>query len=220
METNSDHDRHALAQERAIMKEWNYVQQSLFNFPPTILRAPLATRRQLFQQCIERITETRSRIWWEAFPTGSPPARSRLVEMCYQRISYGFLELADGYLESTLIPKLPQHFADLCALLLYTAEHVQFVAHHLAQLPPLVARGARVQLTPREKDVLIGLIRWESEEKMAARLGIAKPSVHTHIGRLYTKLHVESAPQAIYRSFELRLVDWLGRPAGDENAQK
>lgn len=220
METNSDHDQHRFAREHAIMKEWYYVQQSLFNYLPTTLRAPLATRREAFQKYIARITESRACIWWETFPKGSHSTESRLLEMCYQRISYGFLELADGYLESALIPKLPQHFADLCALLLYTAEHEQFVAHHLAEIPPSIVKGTGVELTPREKDVLLGLIEHKGEQEMAARLGIAKSSVHTHLRRLYTKLNVDNARQAIYRSFQLRLVDWLEMSAGDENAQK
>jgi DNA-binding CsgD family transcriptional regulator len=220
METNNDHEQHTIAQERAIMKEWHYVQQSLFNFLPTTLRAPLATRREAFQQYIARITETRARIWWEAYPAGSNATGSRFLEMDYQQIRYCILELTNGYLESALIPNLPQHFANLCALLLYTAEHEQFVALYLAQLPLFVARGASIQLTPREKDVLAGLIGCESEEEMALRLGIAVTTLRTHRRRLYTTLNVENARQAISRSFQLRLVDWLEMPTGDENNQK
>lgn len=220
METNSDHEQHTIAQEHAIMKEWHYVQQSLFNFLPATLRAPLATRREAFQQYIARITETRARIWWEAYPAGKNAIDSRLLEICYQQIRYGVLELTDDYLESALIPNLPQHFADLCALFLYIAEHEQFVAFHFAQLPLFVVRRARTKLTPREKDVLLGLIRCESEEELAVRLGIAKTSVHTHLRRLYSKLNVENARQAISRSFQLRLVDWLEMPERGENSWK
>ena len=185
MESNSDHDRHTFAHERAIMKEWHYVQQSLFKFLPTTLRAPLATRREAFQQYIARITETRARIWWEAHLTESNAIGSRLLEICYQQIRYGILELTKGYLESAFIPNLPQHFADLCALLLYTAEHEQFVAFHLVQFPLSIVRGVRIQLTVREKDVLIGLIRGENEKEMALRLGIAESTVHTYPAALY-----------------------------------
>ncbi len=170
METNSDHEQPTLTQERAGMKEWNYLQQSLFNFLPGTLRAPLATRRQAFQQLIARITESRARIWWEEYPGRSNTIGSRLLEMCYQQIRYGTLELINGYLESTLIPDLPQHFADLCALLLYTVEHEQFVAYHLAQFPLPVVRGDRIRLTAREKDVLVGLIRGESAVMVVIRV--------------------------------------------------
>lgn len=220
METNSNHEQSIIAGERAIMREWHYIQQSLFHFLPTTLRAPLATRRQTFQQHIARITEMQARIWWETYPARMNAIGSRLLEICYKQIRYGLLELTNGYLESTLIPDVPQQFADLCALLLYTAEHEQFIGHYLAQFPLFVARGASVQLTPREKDVLVGLIRGENEEEMASRLGIAASSVHTHRRRLYNALNVDSAQQAVFRAFELRLVDWLDLPERDENLQK
>ncbi|MGH2497073.1 MAG: response regulator transcription factor [Ktedonobacteraceae bacterium] len=220
METNSDHDQHTLTHERTIMNEWNYLQQSLFHFVPTTLRASITTRRQAFQQYIAQLTETRARIWWEVYPEGSKAIGSRLLEMCHQQVHYGILELTDGYLESALIPGLPQHFADLCALLLYTAEHEQFVAYRLAQFPPSLAKGARISLTPREKDVLFGLMRDETEAEMALRLGIAASTVHTHLRRLYTTLNVDNGQQAIFRAFELRLVDWLDMPERHENSQK
>ncbi|HKV59334.1 MAG TPA: LuxR C-terminal-related transcriptional regulator [Ktedonobacteraceae bacterium] len=220
MKTNGDHDQHTLTHERTIMKEWNYLQQSLFNFVPTALHAPLATRRQAFQQYIARITETRARIWWEVYPEGNKAIGSRLLEMCHQQICYGILELTNGYLESALIPGLPQHFANLCALLLYTAEHEKFVAYRLAQFPPFIAKGARISLTPREKDVLSGLMRDESEKEMALRLRVAETTIHTHLRRLYTTLNVDNGQQAIFRAFELRLIDWLDMPEGRENSQE
>ena len=105
------------------------------------------------------------------------------------------------------MPGLPQHFANLCALLLYTAEHEQFVAYRLAQFPPSMAKGANIALTPREQDVLLGLMRDESEKEMALRLGVAETTVHTQLRRLYTTINVDSARQAIFRAFELRLMD-------------
>src|ERR1051326_2588833 len=101
METNSYHEQPFITGERAIMKEWHYIQQSLFHFLPTTLRAPLDTRRQVFQQYIARITETHARIWWEAYPAGSNDMGSRLLEICYQQIRYGILELINSYLESS-----------------------------------------------------------------------------------------------------------------------
>ena len=219
MKTNGDYDQHTLVRERAVIREWNYLQQSLFNSVPTILRASLATRRQTFEQHIAHITETRARIWWETSPTETHTVDSRLFEMCHQQIRYGLLELTNGYLESTLMPGLPQHFANLCALLLYTAEHEQFVAYRLAQFPPSMAKRAGIALTPREQDVLLGLIRDESEKEMALRLGIAVTTVRTHLRRLYTALNVVSGQQAIFRAFKLRVIDWLDMPERDENSQ-
>jgi DNA-binding CsgD family transcriptional regulator len=212
METNSDRDRYTLAQERTVMKEWNYLQQSLFNFLPTTLRAPLVTRRQAFQQYIAHITETKAQIWWEAYPTESNTIASRLLEICYQQIRYGILELANGYLDSTLMPGIPQHFANLCALLLYATEHEKFARYHLAQLPLSVVDVLRKPLTAREKDVLSGLMQGESEKEIASSLGVTEATIHTHVQRLYTTLNVRSRQQAIFRAFELRLIDWLDLP--------
>ena len=212
METLGDHDRHTLTYERAILKEWDYLQQSLFNFVPTALRAPIATRRQTFQKHIAHISETRAYIWWETYPPETNALNSRFFEMCYQQIRYGLLELANGYLESTFAPGLPQHFANLCALLLYAAEHEQFVHYQLAQFPHSVVNRPGKSLTPRQKDVLSGLMRGESEKEMALRLGITEATIHTHIQRLYATLNVDSGQQAIFRAFELRLVDWLDLP--------
>lgn len=220
METNDDYDRHTLMRERTTLKEWNYLQQSLLNFVPTALHAPLSIRRRTFQEYIAQITDTKARIWWEAYTIGNNTLGSRLLKICYQQIHYGILELTNCYLESSLIPDLPQHFANLCALLLYAAEHEQFVAQHLAQFPPFVANKSRILLTPREKDVLSGLIRGESEEEMALELCLTKATVHTHVQRLYTTLDVRTRQQAIFRAFELRLVDWLDMPERNENSQE
>jgi DNA-binding NarL/FixJ family response regulator len=48
---------------------------------------------------------------------------------------------------------------------------------------------------------------------MGHRLGIEPATVHTHLQRLYSRLDVHSAQEAILRSFELRLIDWLDLPS-------
>ena len=83
----------------------------------------------------------------------------------------------------------------------------------LSHLPTLFNIGATKKLTPRERDVLQGLVRGESEVEMGHRLGIEPATVHTHLQRLYSRLDVHSAQEAILRSFELRLIDWLDLPS-------
>ncbi len=122
------------------------------------------------------------------------------------------LELASGYLASKLMPGIPQHFANLCALMLRMAEHEVLVQYQLAQLPPPIPNGARKSLTAREKDMLQGLIRGESVQEMAHNLDLGETTVHTHMQRLYHRLDVHSSEEAILRAFELRLVDWLDLP--------
>jgi len=161
---------------------------------------------------IAQITGGCARIWWEPYIAGSATEDSRLFEIRYQHIRYGMLELASRYLESKLLPGTAQNFAHLCALLLVLAEHEELVRHQLLQLSPLDTKELRKLLTAREKDVLQGLVRGESERGLARRLGIALNTVHTHIQRLYGKLNVHSAQEAVLCAFVLRLVDWLDLP--------
>lgn len=212
METHGDHDRHTLAQERAILQEWNHLQQSLFNFVPDSLHTSLLTNRQTFQHFIAQITKQRARIWWETYPKEAIAFDSRLLEMCFQQISYGILELNDGYLESILMPDIPQHFANLSALVLYVIEYEELVQHQLAQLSPPTPGRCGKSLTAREKDMLQGLIRGESEREISQKLSISVATVHTHMQRLYHRLDVHSSDEAILRAFKLRLVDWLDLP--------
>jgi two-component system nitrate/nitrite response regulator NarL len=58
------------------------------------------------------------------------------------------------------------------------------------------ARGLS-SLTPREREVLAGLVAGESAKDIAARLGIALPTVRTQLRSLYRKLDVNNARAAI-----------------------
>ncbi len=209
---NWGHDQQNIAQERAVLKEWDYLQQALFNFALAASHSPAYFRRSLIEDCITQITRGCARILWEPYTAGSAEEDSRLFEVRYQHIRYGMLELASGYLESKLLPGIPQNFAQLCALILALAEHEELVGHQLLQLSPLYTKEPIKLLTAREKDVLQGLVRGESENEMAHRLGIEPTTVHTHLQRLYRGLEVHSAEEAILRSFALRLVDWLDLP--------
>ncbi len=166
----------------------------------------------MIEDHITQITGGCARIWWEPYIAGSAAKNSRLVEIRYRQIRYGMLELASGYLASNLLPNIPQSFARLCALSLALIEREELIRHELSQLPALFNIEATKKLTPRERDVLQGLIRGESEAEMAHRLGIEPATIHTHLQRLYSRLNVHSAQEAILRSFELRLVDWLDLP--------
>ena len=169
MDNNWEYGEQYIVQERAVLKEWHYLECSLLNFTLTTSHSTMPSWRSTFEKHIIQITEGRARIWWKAF-------------------------------------------TDLCALLIYKAEHERFVRHQLAQLPPIISNGARKPLTAREKDVLLGLMRGENESEMASRLGITLSTVHTHLQRLYSRLDVHSAQQVILRAFEIRLIDWLDVP--------
>lgn len=202
-------DKQDIVQERTTLKEWNYLQQSLFNFALADSHSPAHPRRSRIEDHITQITGGCARIWWEPYIVGSAAGDSRLFEVRYQQIRYGMLELASGYLASKLLSGSAQNFAQLLALILALAEHEELVQNQLAELSPSIVDKSMRSLTARERDVLLGLLRGEAEVEMAHRLGIEPTTVHTHLQRLYSRLDVHSAQEAILRSFELRLIDWL-----------
>jgi len=73
--------------------------------------------------------------------------------------------------------------------------------------------NGRVQLTPREIDVLRSLAHGCTYSQVADRLGVSLNTVATHVKNLYRKLAVRSARAAVWRGFELRL---LARPQGQD----
>ena len=128
---NLGHGQQNTAQERAVLREWDYLQQALFNFALAVSHAPARSRRTMIEDHIAQITGGCAHIWWEPYIAGSTTEGSRLYEIRYQHIRYGMLELASGYLESKLLPAMAQHFTHLCALILALAEHEELVRHQL-----------------------------------------------------------------------------------------
>jgi DNA-binding NarL/FixJ family response regulator len=61
------------------------------------------------------------------------------------------------------------------------------------------ARTAGENLSPREVDVLDHLAKGFSYKETAEAMGISYSTVHTHIERIYHKLHVQSRAQAVAR---------------------
>jgi DNA-binding NarL/FixJ family response regulator len=54
-------------------------------------------------------------------------------------------------------------------------------------------------LSPREVEVLNHLVKGCSYKETAEAIGISYSTVHTHIERIYQKLHVQSRAQAVAR---------------------
>jgi DNA-binding CsgD family transcriptional regulator len=150
------------------------------------------------------------------YTNGSPAQDSRLFEVRYQRIRYGMLELAPGYLVSSMQPHILQRFTHLCALIIALAEHEQFVQLQLVELAPLLTNGTTKPLSTREQDILRGFLSGEGEAEMAHRLGVERATIHSHIQGLYYRLNVHSPREALVRVFALRLVDWLNLCDGKE----
>lgn len=66
-----------------------------------------------------------------------------------------------------------------------------------ADLPPL---------TPREREVLLGLCRGGSYKTVAADLGVGVETVRTHIKTLYRKLQVTNVAAAVSRAIQAGLL--------------
>lgn len=70
----------------------------------------------------------------------------------------------------------------------------------------------RLRLSPKEAEVVRGLLNKRSETGIAKEMGVSRHTVHTHIKRLYRKLRITSRSAAIAHVFEeyLRLERSLG----------
>ena len=63
-----------------------------------------------------------------------------------------------------------------------------------------------IELTNREKEILGCMVKGLSYKMIADTCGISFSTVATHVNHIYEKLHVNSAPEAIVKALEWRLV--------------
>lgn len=64
----------------------------------------------------------------------------------------------------------------------------------------------QVHLTLRELDALTGLVQGLSRKLIADKLGITLHTVNEHLGNVYKKLQINSAPEAIREANRLKLL--------------
>jgi DNA-binding CsgD family transcriptional regulator len=60
----------------------------------------------------------------------------------------------------------------------------------------------RLRLSPKEVEIIRGLLNERSEAVISREMGVSPHTVHTHIKRLYRKMKVTSRSAAIARVFE------------------
>ena len=197
------------ATELAVLQEWEYIQQRLFLSLHTSSPSPALSWRQVIDKTLAQYTRGRAFLYWEQFVVPGASQCDRFCAVRFKHIHYGLLGLAPGYLVSHQFPDILQRFAHTCAVLLAFAEHQELIQHLLGTVQPLFPMDAIDKLTRRERDVLLGLIGGRSDAEMADFLGIEPTTVHTHRKRLYHRLNVHSAQEAILRCFTHRLVNWL-----------
>ncbi|WP_164156322.1 response regulator transcription factor [Sandarakinorhabdus rubra] len=86
----------------------------------------------------------------------------------------------------------------------------------------LLAEQARAQLnalTPRERDVLAGLVEGQSNKVIAYDLGISPRTVEIHRANLMSKLGVASLSDALKIAFAARLGDLAGAAHGPASSE-
>ena len=73
--------------------------------------------------------------------------------------------------------------------------------------PPPAAGAAGGPLTARERDVLRLLVEGQTNQEIAAALGLSRGTVKVHVGRIIAKLDASDRTQAAVRAVRLGLVD-------------
>lgn len=195
-----------------VLQDWFSLQSDLLSFMSTATPSLSYPWRHLVEAQIIHATGGRAQLYWEPFDIEQVAECDRFCEVAYQQTRYGFLGLVPGYLGSRLYPHIPQDFAKLCALLLRLSEFQLFIHYQTSGLLPLLPVGQVGKLTKREREVLLGLIKGESDDEISEVLGIEPTTVHTHRKHLYQRLDVHSAQEAALRCFTQRVVDWLNGP--------
>jgi DNA-binding NarL/FixJ family response regulator len=74
--------------------------------------------------------------------------------------------------------------------------------------PSVRSQETYEELTKRETDVLTCMVKGKSRKMIADDLTLSLHTVNDHISRIYEKLHVNSATEAVIKAIELRLVKW------------
>ncbi len=79
------------------------------------------------------------------------------------------------------------------------------VLRRVSEATPL-SGGAAVNLTSREMQVLRGIAKGHTTKHLAKDLGLAAPSVETHLGNIFKKLGASNRGEAVSTALKLGLI--------------
>jgi len=83
----------------------------------------------------------------------------------------------------------------------------------VSAVPARAGDPALADLTPRERDVLLGIAAGRSNAEIAAHLHLEESTVKSHVGRMLSKLGLASRVQAVIFAYETGLVAPGAQPA-------
>lgn len=88
------------------------------------------------------------------------------------------------------------------------ARILAYTAHGASTAPALPANSKRreTDLTERELEVLVGLVRGERNKEIAKSLGVTERTVRAHLSMIYLKLDVDSRTLAVAVAIERGLI--------------
>ena len=79
------------------------------------------------------------------------------------------------------------------------------VLRRIADTTP-IARHAEVNLTSREMQVLRGAAKGHTTKRLARELGLASPSIETHLRNIFKKLEASNRGEAVSTALKLGLI--------------
>ena len=80
------------------------------------------------------------------------------------------------------------------------------VIRRVADSTPLAAVPPTVSLTSREMEVLRGVAKGHTSKRLARDLGLATPSVETHLRNIFKKLNATNRGEAVSTALKLGLI--------------
>ncbi|MDA0181634.1 response regulator transcription factor [Solirubrobacter phytolaccae] len=82
----------------------------------------------------------------------------------------------------------------------------RLLAQFVSAAPARAGDPALADLTPRERDVLLGIAAGRSNADIAAHLYLEESTVKSHVGRMLAKLGLTSRVQAVIFAYETGLI--------------